>query len=216
MIDLDLRPERRTALVGAISAALTDACEGSTVESRGSLAAGTADQYSDMDLRWIVPDDRFAAAVEVAPGVLSEIAPIASTRSEPRFQRSAKRRLLFIRFDALPLFWRLDLEVWAESARSVADYDEDNLDARGDDWSLAASATANALGAVKAVARGRMEEARGLIERGFARIGLQWNEETDVRRAITALACAAAEQDEAVVPFAPEVRSLAEAVLGRP
>jgi hypothetical protein len=118
---------------------------------------GTADQYSDMDLRWIVPDDRFAGAVEGVPGVLSGIAPIGATRSDPRFQRSEKRRLLFIRFEEVPLFWRLDLEVWAESARSVADYDEDNLDARGDEWSLAASATANALGAVKAVARGRIQ-----------------------------------------------------------
>jgi hypothetical protein len=37
-------------------------------ELRGSVASGTADRYSDVDLCWVVPDEMFAAAVEPPSG----------------------------------------------------------------------------------------------------------------------------------------------------
>jgi hypothetical protein len=42
-------------------------------ELRGSVASGTADRCSDVDLCWVVPDEMFAAAVEPPSG-----------RSDPR------------------------------------------------------------------------------------------------------------------------------------
>jgi predicted nucleotidyltransferase len=163
-----VNPDVREAVVGEIRAALAAGCPGSRVELRGSLADGTADVYSDIDLAWTVPDERFGAAVASVPGVLGGLRPLESVRSDPDFQRSSKRRLLFVLFADLPLFWRLDLEIWAASAEGDT---TDEPGAAGTDWSLPASALANAVAAVKAVRRGRFEDARGLVDRGFARIG---------------------------------------------
>jgi hypothetical protein len=72
----------------------------------------------------------------------------------------------------MPLFWRLDLDVRAASVANDRHYDAENPAARAGDgeWSRPASALANAIGAVKAVARSQDATARGLLDRGFARI----------------------------------------------
>jgi predicted nucleotidyltransferase len=162
---------RRDAVVREIQNALTSCCSGSRVDLRGSLAAGTADEYSDIDLAWTVPDERFAGALARVSEVLNELHPVESVRSDPDFQRSAKRRLLFVLFQDLPLFWRLDLEVWAASVAGNTAYDSGEPGARGDDWSPGASALANAVAVVKAVRRGRSDDARGLLDRGLVRVG---------------------------------------------
>lgn len=156
----------RTQAVDQVVAGLEGFVPGSVVNLRGSLAAGTADEYSDIDLRWVVPDESFAAAV----GGLATALPEATRRVDPAFARSDRRRLIFLRLPGLPLFWRIDLEVRAASIAGDDDYDADNLDARSTDgWSAAASALENAIAAVKAQRRGKPSE--GLLERGFARIG---------------------------------------------
>jgi len=71
--------EQRKLVVDRLVGALEAAIAGSRVGLRGSLAAGTADQFSDIDLCWQVPDDRFADALAALPGAL----PTATTRVDP-------------------------------------------------------------------------------------------------------------------------------------
>jgi predicted nucleotidyltransferase len=201
---------RRDTVVREIRSALASCCPGSRVELRGSLAAGTADVYSDIDLAWTVPDERFTAAVASVPDVLGRMHPLESVRSDPDFQHSVKRRLLFVLFRDLPLFWRLDLEIWAASA--VGDT-TDEPGAAGDDWSPAASAVANAVAAVKAVRRGRFGDAQGLVDRGFERIGEDDQALGEWAADITRLADAAASREAGLAPLVRRVRGLVAELL---
>ena len=163
----------RDALAQRLIAVLRTGAAGSVACLRGSLAAGRADCYSDIDLRWEMPDHLFADALERLPSVLSAVGPIDSLRSDPEFQNSAKRRLLFVQMKDVPLFWRVDLEVVAFSIRDQPDYDLQNPAARGNNWSLTHSALANATGAIKCMLRGRPADAEGLLTRAFQRIGVK-------------------------------------------
>jgi len=49
--DLDLRPERRHTFVSKLLGILEDWVPGSVAELHGSLGSGTADDYSDIDIR---------------------------------------------------------------------------------------------------------------------------------------------------------------------
>ncbi|MFJ9677514.1 nucleotidyltransferase domain-containing protein [Streptomyces sp. NPDC101194] len=72
----DLDPARRDAFAQALSHALAAHCPGSRAEPKGSLARGTADAYSDIDLVRTVPDDRFDACVAAAGKVLEAVRPL--------------------------------------------------------------------------------------------------------------------------------------------
>lgn len=162
-------PGRRLTFAGRIRTTLGEAVPGSAAELRGSLASGSADVYSDIDLGWVVPDDQFGAALGCVSAALATVAPLASFRSDPDNQRSPHLRRLFVRFTGLPLLWRLDLEVWAASVA----YDtmvNDDRSARGDEWCPYESALMNALGAIKSILRGRPEVARDGLTRGFQRV----------------------------------------------
>ncbi len=206
MIDShDAIPDQR-ALAAHLQDALRRAAPGSRVRLRGSLAAGTDDQYSDVDLAWTVPDGSVAGYAGALPALLAPVAPVASVRSDPDFQRSHWRRLVFVRFTGLPLFWRLDLEMWAASREGDDRVDVDNPDARGTDWSLAESATMNAIASIKALRRGRTEDAENLLDRGFARItgadpGGPWQQR------IIALADAGAHREPRLADLAAQIRA---------
>jgi len=214
---MDFRGDRE-GLAADARAALEQSCPGSRTVLLGSLAAGTADAFSDIDVEWIVPDDLFAACVMKAGAVLHAVRPVAEVRSDPDFLHSDRRRLLFVRFEGVPLFWRLDLSVRAQSVADDADYDSANPAARAreGEWSRPASALANAVGAVKAVARNRTADARGLVNRGFARIGEAdsatgaWGE--DIKR----LARAAGRREPGLAALAEQVAVLADQHLGYP
>ena len=79
--------------------------------------------------------DLLAAAIADLPVILTRIRPVASLRFDPDFQHSAKRRLVFVRFAGVALFWRVDLDVFARSVGRDPDYDRDNPFARGTSWS---------------------------------------------------------------------------------
>lgn len=130
-----LSTERRCTAVEMVTQALVDACPASTVRLRGSLATGTADRYSDIDLAWVVPDNVFDSCIAQAPDALALAAPIRRVRMDPDFQRSRKRRLLFVRYVHLPVFWRIDLDIRAESIAADDNYDLDNPQAHGTNWS---------------------------------------------------------------------------------
>lgn len=195
-------PARAASLVRS---ALERACPGSVTRLRGSLAAGRADAYSDMDIEWLVSADRFAACVREPGTVLREAAralreaygdawpgrPAPATaharavsigpeyacavRADPEYAHSPDARLLFVRFPGLPLFWRLDLMVLAEGGTAAGGGGRDAPEA---DWSLPASALENAIAAVKALARADPETAAGLLSRGLARLGERPGTET--------------------------------------
>lgn len=169
---MNLDTALRTTLTGRILRRLVEAAPGSAAILRGSLAGRRADQYSDIDVLWDVPDRLFQPCVEHIANTLSPIYPIESIRSDLDFQHSAKRRLFFARFADVPLFWRLDLDVFAQSVGRDPSYDVANPAARGTAWSFAESALANAVAAVKAYVRGNEQEAQQILARAYTRIGL--------------------------------------------
>jgi len=166
---LSLDTEIRDALTQRIVTSLESAVQGSIAQLRGSLADGNADTYSDIDVLWEVPDDLFQVSVDRIGDILSEAHPVDSLRSVPDFQNSDKRRLFFVQFQDIPLFWRADIDVFAQSVQRDFQYDVNNEAARGNDWSLTHSALMNAIAAVKALLRHEEDTARQLLVRGFER-----------------------------------------------
>jgi len=206
----------RAALAREVCTALKRSCPGSRTELTGSLGSGTADAFSDIDIAWVVPDARFPDCLDLAVAVLGGVRPVDSVRIDPDFSRSDRRRLLFVRFAGVPLFWRLDLDVRAASVADDPHYDAENpaARARDDEWSRPASALANAIGAVKAVARKRDAEARGLLDRGFARIGENDRASGAWASDVARLAHAAALREPSLSDLAAQVTALAARHVG--
>ena len=166
------KTEPRDALVSALLQCLRQAEPESSAVLRGSLGEGRGDLYRDIDLRWEVSNAYFGSIGQTVPRVLGTIRSIESVRSDPDFQRSSVRRLFFVPFAAVPLFWRVDLEVSASSTQRVSDYAVHNPAARGTDWSWPHSALMNVVGAIKACLRGEEEKAIQVLDRGFHRVGV--------------------------------------------
>lgn len=160
-------------LAGRLRAALAAAVAGSRTGMLGSLGAGTADRYSDIDLCWVVRDEAFAAAVGRVAQAVRPVGAVSSLRVDPDLARSDRRRVIFLRLAGVPLFWRVDLDVRAASVAADSTYDAANTDARSDaGWSRPASALENAIAAIKAAARRQAGIADGLLSRGYQRVGL--------------------------------------------
>jgi hypothetical protein len=212
--DLDLRPERRDKLTGKLLAALQGWIPGSRAQLRGSLGAGTADDYSDIDICWVVPDQDFTEAVDALGAALSQCAAVLSFRTDPEFARSARRRLVFARLHGMPLFWRVDIDIRAGSVAADDLYDAGNPHACGDTgWSDPASAIENAIAAIKAAARGQADTADALLRRGCEGIGQDPGSTADPAAAITSLADACAAQEPRLARMAAEVRQVADHLL---
>ncbi len=188
----------RSTLANRVLIALEAAQAGSRASLRGSLARGTADAYSDIDVEWLVPSAAFPACLDVVPA-LSEVRPVAAVRFSPDFRHSPVQRLVFVRFEGVPVCWRLDLDVRTEAA------DDRPMPAAEGEWSRPASALANALGAVKAVARGRFDDARGLLDRGFERIGSAGRATGDWTADIARLAAACVRLEPELAGLAAEI-----------
>ena len=140
---------------------------------------------------------------------LARVRPVASLRFDPDFQQSANRRLVFIRFAGVPLFWRVDLDVLARSVGRDPDYDRDNPSACGVVWSFGESSLANAIAAIKAEHRGRHTEAAALLARAEARVGLT-SPSVDLRSRIGLLVDAGAAKDPTTASLAADTRRLLE------
>jgi hypothetical protein len=80
----------------------------------------------------VVPDGQVRPCAARLPALLAPVAEVSSPRSDPDWQRSELRRLIFVRFRGLPLFWRLDLELWAASHAFDAGADAGNPGAKID------------------------------------------------------------------------------------
>jgi hypothetical protein len=200
---------QRDLLVSRLLQKLSEAAPGSTVLLRGSLAEQRADQYSDIDILWDVPDHLFAHCDSQIPAIISGIHPIESIRSDPDFQNSDRRRLFFVRFADIPLFWRLDLDLMATSIQRDRGYDVDNPLARGSAWSWTESALANAVAAIKAYLRSQPELADELIARAYQRVELV-QPPIDLKHQILDLALAIATIDPQQMAFSHRIRELAD------
>lgn len=212
MADLDLLPERRDRLVAALNGRLTAAILGSHVELRGSLASGTADPYSDIDLAWMVPDDLFEEAVMSAATAIQSVGTVSSLRHDPDLVRSDRRRLVFFRLARVPLFWRIDLDIRASSVATDDSYDRSNPVARSEDgWSRPASAIENAAATIKAVVRGQHSTADGLLDRGYRRISLDQAPQADLPSRIITLADSCAALEPGLTALAAQVRQVVRA-----
>jgi predicted nucleotidyltransferase len=202
-----LETDERTLLVAELLTELTTVVPGSAALLRGSLAEGRADQYSDIDLLWDIPDASFNAALAELPVTLERVRPVTSLRFDPDFQHSAKRRLVFIRFAGVPLFWRVDLDVFARSVGRDPDYDRANPSARGTSWSLAESSLANVIAAIKAQRRGRDNEAAEFLARAEVRVGVA-SPAADLQSRIGLLVDAIAAKDHTTASLAADIRRL--------
>jgi predicted nucleotidyltransferase len=169
---MSLVPSRRDLLAERTLRALSDAEPESVALLRGSLAEGRADPYSDIDILWEVPDERFEECVERAGSVLRGVRAVESIREDPDLQGSSRRRLFFVRFAGVPLFWRLDLEVLARSLGREPEREPGSVRPWGSSQLAAESALSNAVAAVKSLLRGDKEGARGLLVRAYGRVGL--------------------------------------------
>jgi hypothetical protein len=167
---LNTDPSARRALAEELVGALADRVPGSSSGLRGSLANASDDAFSDVDLFWEVPDAHFEPAIDALWDVLERVGPVSMLRFDPLLQNSRKRRLVFVQFAHVPLFWRVDIEISAESIARDPAYDLDNADARGDDWSLTESALMNAVAALKYQLRGDPERAEDSIRNAYDRI----------------------------------------------
>jgi predicted nucleotidyltransferase len=206
-----LETDERARLVADLLTELAAAVPGSAALLRGSLAEGRADPYSDIDLLWDVPDADFNAAIVQLPVTLERVRSVASLRFDPDFQQSAKRRLAFIRFDSVPLFWRVDLDVFARSVGRDPDFDRDNSCARGTVWSFAESSLATVVAAIKAQRRGQNAEAAALLARAEARVGIA-SPASDLQSRIGLLIDAVAGKDPTTAAMAADIRQLLTAL----
>jgi predicted nucleotidyltransferase len=170
VVAINLDPSVRRSLANAVTRALEAAVPDSSAGLRGSLARGTSDPYSDIDVFWELPDARFHDAIDDLPEILASVGPIESIRADPLLQNSDKRQLIFAQFADVPLYWRVDIEVFAASIERDDAYDLDNVEARGDRWSLTHSALANGVFALKALLRGDLERAYESLRNAYARI----------------------------------------------
>lgn len=212
--DLDLRPERRRTFASKLLGNLVDWAPGSVAELRGSMGSGTADDYSDIDICWAVPDDTFTEAVDTVGAALSQVTAVLSLRTDPEFARSPRRRIVFARIYGLPLFWRVDIDIRASSVAAGDIDDAGYTDARSDTgWLGPAGAIEDAVSAIRAAARGQADAADGLLRRGFERIGHDPGPTADLADAITSLADACAAQEPDLRNMAAEVRQVVDRLL---
>jgi hypothetical protein len=212
--DLDLSPERRRLLASTLLGVLRDWVPGSAAETCGAMGSGTADDYSDIEICWVVPDGSFAEAVAIVGAALSRATAVLSLRTDPEFARSARRRLVFARLYGMPLLWRAAIDIRARSVAADDLCDAGNPDARSETgWPGPAGAIDNAIAAIKAAARGQAGTADELIRRGFERIGHDPGPTAGLADAITSLADAAATREPSLTNMAAEVHQVADRLL---
>ncbi len=118
------------------------------VSFRGSLAEGTHDEYSDVDLLAEVHsplDQRFWSALEHR---LTELYGPALVRYDPDYEETTTSQNVRFSFYELPVFWRLDLTVVSDNPSS------EKYPSPFPNWSVGTSALMNVVWAIKYHKRG--------------------------------------------------------------
>jgi len=197
----------RAQLADRVLSCLGEAVPGSKALLRGSLAGNRADQYSDIDVLWEVPNSHFGWGIDSLKKVLSGVHPIESLRWDPDTQGPERRRLAFVRFEGVPLFWRLDLEIHAKSTNRDREFEPHISKSESSEWSLTESALMNAVAAAKAHLRDNDDEAKQLLFRGYQRVGLSMPR-LELRDLILGLAHQVKVMDPKSVALAERVKNL--------
>ena len=113
----------------------------------GSMARpGEADVYSDIDLRWTIPQGQAVERLASLRRTLERVGTVESLRVDPEIRPD--QRLVFVRFDGWPLWWRVDLEIHSAGVETMGVAD-------ADPWSAHESACMGVVVTLKALARHR-------------------------------------------------------------
>lgn len=203
---LELDVTQRTRIVTAVVDALQQALTGSTCCLRGSLAAGSADDYSDIDLQWTVAVADFGDACRATH--LTRVGEVEALRTDPLIGVHPTQRLIFFRVAGLPLFWRVDLEILS------AEHDPEAVHPPGsfqssETWSATHSALMCAVAAIKAFLRHRPDEGAHLVSKGFERIHIPVPT-VPPRRQILALIDTIYGADDTHAPLVAQIRQLCQ------
>src|SRR4051812_10829077 len=70
---------------------------------------GADDQFSDIDVRWAIPPEQVVAQLQSLRTTLQRVGAVESLRMDP--EPRLDWRLVFVRFEGWPLWWRVDLEI---------------------------------------------------------------------------------------------------------
>jgi hypothetical protein len=126
----------------------------------------TEDVFSDIDLRWTIPAEQAAGQLRSLRATLQRIGTVESLRVDPVVRPDV--RLVFVRIQGWPLWWRVDLEVHSAGSGSMGVRDADA-------WSPYESACMGVVVTLKALARNRPDAAEDLLAGALQRL-----EATDV------------------------------------
>jgi len=206
-----LAVSERAGLIERILDCLRRSVSGSKAELRGSTATGLCDEYSDIDIKWQVPANAFENCLTRAGDILSGIAPVESVRWDPEYRGNPWRRVIFIRFADVPLFWRVDLDIRTEAHEQQRSFE---FEQDRQTWSLTESALMNAVAAVKAHLRGQDASAFQLLARAYARVGLP-SPKGNVKTQIRLLVDHVAQEDPSAIRLVSRVRSLLQEAFQR-
>ena len=151
------RGEAAALLVDVLAAA----CPAGEVCLIGSMAKPEeADDFSDIDIRWTIPPGQVSGQLQSFRLTLQRVGKVESLRVDP--DERPDWRLVFVRFQGWPLWWRVDVEVHSAGLGSMAVPDSDP-------WSPHESACMGVVVTLKALARNRPEAAEGLLARALQR-----------------------------------------------
>ena len=155
-------PASREEAAALLLDVLSAACTAGEVCLIGSMATpGQADKFSDIDVRWTIPPPQASGQLQSLRSTLQLVGMVESLRVEPEPRPDS--RLVFVRFQGWPLWWRVDLEIHSAGLGS--------LGVQGCDvWSPHESACMGVIVTLKAIARNRPEAAEGLWLRTLQRV----------------------------------------------
>ena len=204
-IRCSLDTSQRSAIAQRVLECLNTAVANSSARLRGSLADGRHDVYSDIDVLWVV-DDLLEITTGRVRDALSRAGEVVSLQVDPEVQRSPRYRLIFARFANLPLFWRLELKISSRNGVQGV-----SMAAGGNEpapnWSVAESALANAVGAIKAYLRGKEELASEYLQSACEKLGYE-PVSPRARDSLMRITKRAAELEPHVAPFAEELKAM--------
>jgi predicted nucleotidyltransferase len=155
-------PASRDDAAALLLHVLSAACTAGDVCLIGSMARREeADEFSDIDVRWTIPPMQASGQLQSLRVTLQRVGNVESLRIDPEPRPDS--RLVFVRFQDWPLWWRVDLEIHSAGLGS--------LGVQGSDaWSPSESACMGVLVTLKAIARNRPEAAERLWVRALKRV----------------------------------------------
>ena len=155
-------PASREEAAALLLDVLAAACQAGEVGLIGSMARpGEADVFSDIDIRWNIPPRQASGQLQSLRLTLERVEKVESMRVDPDMRSDP--RLVFLRFQGWPLWWRVDLEIHSAGLGSGGV-------PGSDPWSPHESACMGVVVTLKALARNRLEAAEGLLLRALERV----------------------------------------------